>query len=95
VLHEFVEYATAVLADGHRVTFVIVHVVLDEEFIHVLCVYVVHVIFGAVGTLASIRIFLFAHRDPADHGETRVNVALFVETSLIVHPSKVSAVVFW
>lgn len=73
----------------------IVHVVLDVDFIQVLCVYVVHVIFGAVGAVASIKIFLFAHNEPAAHGETRVNVQLLEETSLIVHPSNVSAVVFW
>lgn len=93
--HELVEYATAVLADGHRVTFVIVHVVLTVSFIHVLCVYVVHEILGAVGAVASIRIFLFAHNEVAAHGATRVNVQLFVERSLIVHPSRTRAVVFW
>jgi hypothetical protein len=51
--------------------------------------------FGAVGAVASIRIFLFAHNEPADHGETRVSVPLFEETSLIVHQSVVRAVVFW
>ncbi len=56
--------------------------------------YVVQDSVGAVGAVASIRRFLFAHRDHADHGETSVNVASFVDTSLIVHPSRVRAVVF-
>lgn len=72
----------------------IVQVVLEEEFIQVLCVYVVHVIFGAVGAVASIRIFLFAHNDHAAPGETKVSVPLLEETSLIVHPSRARAVVF-
>lgn len=92
--HESIEYATAVLADGHRVTFVIVHVVLTVSFIHVLCVYVVHEMLGAVGAVASINIFLFDHNEPAVPGVTRVNVASFVEASLIVQPSNVRAVVF-
>ena len=50
---------------------------------------------GDVGAVASIRIFLFAHNEPADHGDTRVSVALFAEVSLIVHPSRTRAVVFW
>jgi hypothetical protein len=91
---ELVEYDTRVRSDGHRVVLVIVHVVLTVSFIHVLCVYVVHMMIGALGAVASIRIFLFAHNELAVPGVTRVSVASFVEASLIVHPSNVRAVVF-
>lgn len=92
--HELVEYATAVLADGHRLVFVIVQVVLDDEFIHVLSEYVVQLSVGIPGAVASIRIFLLFHSDHAAHGETNVRVASFVDASLIVHQSNVRAVVF-
>jgi len=46
-----------------------------------------------VGLVVSIIIFLFAHNDHAAHGDTNVNVALFVAASLIVQPSNTNAVV--
>jgi hypothetical protein len=46
-----------------------------------------------VGDVVSILIFLFAHNDHAVHTPNKVNIALFVAESLIVHQSKMSALV--
>ena len=53
VLHPFVEYATAILGDGVAVS-LILHVVLDDEFVRVPFAYTVHVSVGAVGAAISI-----------------------------------------
>jgi len=53
----------------------------------------VHVSVGTHGAVASITIALFAHNDPAAHGATNVNVALFSAISFIVHPSNTNPVV--
>lgn len=53
----------------------------------------VHVTVGAGGAVASIIIALLYHNDHAPHTAGKVNVALFVATSFIVHPFNTNALV--
>ena len=48
---------------------------------------------ATLGDVVSILMSLFAHNDHAAHGAGSVNVALFVAASLIVHQSKINALV--